>query len=66
MGIVQIDMFLYVRIDVWEKMTKKEKTVPATGRRREHGLGRYLQVGRASKVKHVQQSAHREVDLISR
>ena len=43
MGIVQIDMFLYVRIDVWEKMTKKAKTVPATGRRREHGLGRYLQ-----------------------
>ena len=40
----QINMFLYVRIDVWEKMTnKKTKTAPAAGRRREHGLGRFLQ-----------------------
>ena len=39
----QIDMYLYVRIDVWEKMTKKRtEHPPAAGRRREHGLGRYL------------------------
>ena len=36
------DMFLYVRIDVYKKMTKKTKKAPAAGRRRVHGLGRYL------------------------
>ena len=36
-----IDMHLYVRIDVWEKLTKKQKQ--HLSRRHEHGLGRYLQ-----------------------
>ena len=60
-------MFLYLRMDVWARMTKKiKKKVPAAGRRREYGLGRILAgSGGASKVKHLQQSAHREVDFTS-
>ena len=43
MTIYQIVRYLYVRIDVWEKFTKHTKTAPAAVRRREHGLGCYLQ-----------------------
>ena len=41
MMIFQIDVFVYVRMDVWVKW-KKMKKAPAVGRRREHGLGRFL------------------------
>ena len=49
--IFQINKFLYVRMDVWVKMTKKKrKKALAVGRGREHGLGRYLQ-GREERAK---------------
>ena len=57
--------FLFERMDVWVKRQNNEKS----SRRRETTPARSPPVlagsGGASNVKHVQQSAHREVDLIS-
>ena len=65
--IFQIDMFLYVRMDVSVKMTKKTTKAPAVHRETTRARSRAVlaRSGGASKVKHVQQSAHREAGLIS-
>ena len=66
MIICQIDMFLYVRMDLWAKMTKKnEKNTRCRETTRARSRPVLAGSGGAIKVKHVQQSAHREVDLIS-
>ena len=58
-------MYLYVRIDAWKNVDKK----PKKHRRREMTRARSRPVlagsGVATRVRHVQQSAHREVDIIS-
>ena len=58
-------MFQNIRKYVWEKMSKKRKQLPPQGDDASAVLAATYRVGRASKVKYVQQSAHREVDLIS-
>ena len=46
---VKTDMDLYVRIDVWEKMTKRRNSTHRRETGCENGLGRYLQ-GREGRV----------------
>ena len=65
MTFYQIDMYLYVRIDVWKKTVTTRKKHPPQGDDASTVLAGPCRVGRVSKVRHVQQSSHREVDVIS-
>ena len=60
MIIVQMDLFLYVRMDVWVKMTKtkNKKSTHHGGMTRARSRPVLAGSVGASKVKYVEQSAH--------
>ena len=65
MAFYQIDTYLYVRIDVWEKLTEKQHSTRYRETTRARSRPLLAESRGASKVRHVQQSAPREVDLNS-
>ena len=58
-------MNLYVPIKNWHILTQKRKQNPSEGDDAGTDEGTIAGSGGASKVRHVQQNDHREVDLIS-
>ena len=65
-GISQIDIYLYVRIDTWEILTRKrEHSTPRRGTTRARAGSPPADSGEMSMVRHVEQTPHRMVDLIS-